>query len=140
MAIKALNLDAEWDFTSENDPDKGKEDATVWTLRTLSNRVLAYLQDRATSFSGDDEKNVEARIMTNTMAIDIVRYGLVGVKNFSDEDGKEVAFSTTKKDIQGRKVTAVPYSFLEVIPKAVIMEMATELQKGNELDEEDVKN
>lgn len=140
MAIQTLNLDAEWDYKSKYDPDRDGENATVFTLGTLSNRLLSYLQDKATTFKGTNEENVEASIMNASLAIEVVRYGLRGVKNLQDADGKAVEFATQRRNIHGMDVRAVAPQIVNVIPKAVIMELAEELQKRNELSESEAKN
>lgn len=140
MAIKTLNLDAEWDFKSKFDPDRDGENATVFTLGTLSNRLLSYLQDKATTFKGTDETNVEASIMNASLAIEVVRYGLRGLKNLQDSEGKPVEFETQRQNVHGMDVRAVKSAIVNVIPKAVIMELAEELQKRNELSEAEAKN
>ena len=140
MAIQTLNLDAEWDYKSKFDPDRDGENATVFTLGTLSNRLLSYLQDKATTFKGTNEENVEASIMNASLAIEVVRYGLRGVKNLQDSEGKPVEFETQRQNVHGMDVRAVKSSIVNVIPKAVIMELAEELQKRNELTEAEAKN
>ncbi len=140
MAIQTLNLDAEWDFKSKFDPDRDGENATVFTLGTLSNRLLSYLQDKATTFKGTNEENVEASIMNASLAIEVVRYGLRGLKNLQDSEGKPVEFETQRQNIHGMDVRAVKSGIVNVIPKAVIAELAEELQKRNELSETDGKN
>jgi len=140
MAIQTLNLDAEWDFKSKFDPDRDGENATVFTLGTLSNRLLSYLQDKATTFKGTSEENVEASIMNASLAIEVVRYGLRGTKNLQDADGNPVEFEVQRQNVHGMDVKAVKPSIVNVIPKAVIMELAEELQKRNELSEAEAKN
>lgn len=140
MAIQTLNLDAEWDFKSKYDPDKDGENATVFTLGTLSNRLLSYLQDKATTFKGTDETNVEASIMNSSLAIEVVRYGLRGTKNLQDSEGKPVEFETQRQNVHGMDVRAVKSAIINVIPKAVIAELAEALQERNELSEPESKN
>jgi hypothetical protein len=140
MAIQTLNLDAEWDFKSKFDPDRDGENATVFTLGTRSNRLLSYLQDKATTFKGTNEENVEASIMNASLAIEVVRYGLRGTRNLQDSEGKPVEFETQRQNIHGMDVKAVKSGIVNVIPKAVIMELAEELQKRNELSETEGKN
>jgi hypothetical protein len=141
MAIKTLNLDAEWDFVSKHDAaEKGSDDATVFTLGTLSNRLLSYLQDKATTFKGTDETNVEASIMNASLAIQIVKYGLAGVRNLQDHEGKPIEFETQKKNVNGMDVRAVKNCILDVLPKAIVIELADELQKRNDLSEDEAKN
>lgn len=140
MAIQTLNLDAEWDYKSKFDADRDGENATVFTLGTLSNRLLSYLQDKATTFKGTNEENVEASIMNASLAIEVVRYGLRGTKNLQDSEGKPVEFETQRQNVHGMDVRAVKSAIVNVIPKAVIMELAEELQKRNELSEAEAKN
>ena len=140
MAIQTLNLDAEWDFKSKYDKDRENENATVFTLGTLSNRLLSYLQDKATTFKGSSEEDVEASIMNASLAIEVVRYGMRGVKNLQDFEGKPVEFETQRQNVHGMDVRAVKSAILNVIPKAVIAELAEALQKRNELSEPEAKN
>ncbi len=141
MAIKTLNLDAEWDFVSKHDTaEKGSEDQTVFTLGTLSNRLLSFLSDKATTFKGTSEEDVEASIMNASLAIEVVRYGLRGLRNLQDHAGKTIEFETQKACVRGMDVKAVKNHILDVLPKAIVMELADELQKRNDLSEEDAKN
>ena len=141
MAIKTLNLDAEWDFQSKHDEaEKGSEDATVFTLGTLSNRLLSYLQDKATTFKGTTEENVEASIMNASLAIEIVKYGFRDIRNLPDSAGGVIPFETMKKNVHGMDVEAVKPHILDVLPKAIVIEVAEELQKQNELSEDEAKN
>ncbi|KKK52607.1 hypothetical protein LCGC14_3103200 [marine sediment metagenome] len=140
MAIKTLNLDAEWDFQSKHDPEKGKDGATVFRLGTLSNRLLSFLQDKATTFKGTNEENVEASIMNASLAIEIVKYGVRDIQNLPDADGNSIPFETQKQNVHGMEVKAVKSSILDVLPKVIVMEVADELQKRNELDEGEAKN
>ena len=140
MAIKTLNLDAEWEFQSKHDDAKGTDDATVFVLGTLSNRLLSYLQDKATTFKGTDETNVEASIMNSSLAIEVFKYGVRDIRNLPDAEGKMIPFEAQKKNIHGIDVKAVKSCILDVLPKAIVMEVADELQKRNELSEDDAKN
>jgi len=140
MAIKTLNLEAEWEFQSKHDGAKGTDDATVFVLGTLSNRLLSYLQDKATTFKGTSEEDVEASIMNASLAIEIVRYGVRDIRNLPNAEGNAIAFETQKKNVHGIDVRAVKSHILDVLPKVIVMEVADELQKRNELSEDEVKN
>ena len=140
MAIKTLNLDAEWEFQSTHDDAKGTDGATVFVLGTLSNRLLSYLQDKATTFKGTDETNVEASIMNASLAIEIVKYGVRDIRNLPDPEGNPIPFEAQKQNIHGIDVRAVKSHILDVLPKAIVIEVADELQKRNELGTEETKN
>jgi len=140
MAIKTLNLDAEWEFQSTHDDAKGTDDATVFVLGTLSNRLLSYLQDKATTFKGTDETNVEASIMNASLAIEIVKYGVRDIRNLPNASGDVIPFEAQKQNVHGIDVKAVKSHILDVLPKVVVMEVADELQKQNELSEDEAKN
>ncbi len=140
MAIKTLNLDAEWEFQSKHDSEKGTDGATVFVLGTLSNRLLSYLQDKATTFKGTSEENVEASIMNASLAIEIFKYGVRDIRNLPDADGNPITFEAQKQNIHGIDVRAVKPHILDVLPKTIVMEVADELQKKNELSEDEAKN
>ncbi len=140
MAIRTLNLDAEWDFQSKKDSAKGTDDATVFVLGTLSNRLLSYLQDKATTFKGTSEEDVEASIMNASLAIEIFKYGVRNIRNLPDAEGNAIPFEVQKQNVHGIAVRAVKSCILDVIPKVVIMEVADEIQKQNELSEDEAKN
>ena len=78
--------------------------------------------------------------MNASLAIEIVKYGLRGVKNLPDHEGNAIPFETTKKNVHGMDVRAVKAHILDVLPKVVVMELADELQKRNELSEDESKN
>ncbi len=141
MAIKTLNLDAEWDFVSKHDDaEKDSGEQTVFTLGTLSNRLLSYLSDKATTFKGTSESDVEASIMNASLAIEIVKYGVRDIRNLPDKDGNTIPFETQKACIHGMDVRAIKPHILDVLPKAIVMEVADELQKRNDLSEDEAKN
>ena len=141
MAIKTLNLDAEWEFVSKHDgAKKGSDEQTVFTLGTLSNRLLSYLSDKATTFKGTSEEDVEASIMNQSLAIEVVKYGLRGVRNLQHHAGNDIPFETQKANVKGMAVLAVKNHILDVLPKAIVIELADELQKRNDLSEPEAKN
>lgn len=145
MAIKTLKLDEEWEFTSKYDPEKETEDATVFVLGTLSSRVVSALQDGATKFrptkgkDGEDD-TLEADFLPNSMAYEVVRHGLKGVKNLQDSEGNPVKFETANRHIGGVDIKCAAERILRALPLDVIRELSTEIQRKNVLDEDEEKN
>lgn len=141
--IKGIKLDAVRNYVSNLDPAKGTDEATVFELGTLDSRIMGRITDKATTMSinpnrPDDE--VDTTVNASEVAFETVQYGLRGWKNFVDDDGKEIPFKTTKRNHGGTSYRVVDEDVLKMLPRAVIVELAAEIRKDNELSEAEAKN
>lgn len=121
------------------DPDKiteyklkgdDSESPVVFLLGVLTPRIKARLNDTAMNWSvntngGPEEKgNVHSHL--NTRNVEIVKWGLRGWKNFTDEKGKEVLFDFAAISFPGRHGTLNICSerTLDQLPVEVVDELA----------------
>jgi len=145
MAIRTLRLDEEWEFVSKYDQAEDPAEQTIFLLGNLSSRVVSFLQDGSTKFrptQGDDGKadSMEADFLPNSLAYEVVRFGLRGVRNLQDPDGNPVQFQTAKRTVRGTTQTCAVEVILKALPLDLIRELSEEIQKNNSLDEADTKN
>lgn len=137
MAVKALSMNKEINYVSENDDAKGTDGETVFILRAISARTVALIRDKSTRFVNVGEgKEPEIEMNLNTANLEMVRYGLKGFRNFYSNEG-EVAF-LTEKDAFGEVV--VKEETLNAIPADLIQELARAIQGFNSIDEQTRKN
>lgn len=141
MAIIGVNLEATNEFTFPDD----KNNPTVWLLGTLSSRVLGVLMDQSAVFAANasDLDSMKAEFRGSQAAYSVAQFGLRGWTNFVTPDNppQQIVFETVKKSVPGTTITmdAVPDSIMELIPLERIRELAEQIQKRNEVTEEEGK-
>ncbi len=146
MAIKVLNLTDTWFFQSKYDPDKGNEDkASIFEIKPLDSRVYGKLRDKATKMRirpDDKEEGAETTIAQNDVNFEICQFGLAGWMNILDEKGEQVECELQSKTMGGstRSYRVVKESCIERLPRAVIQELAQEIMRQNELEDEEGKD
>jgi hypothetical protein len=142
MSLVGIRRDATITFESKFDPARGTEEATQFTLGTLTARVQVYLRDQATKFKPDpeNEANVIAEFLPNASSYETVRFGLRGWERFRDEDGNDLPFSTVKKQVGGVEYEVVSEDTMDALPIDVIREIAEKLNEVNALTEVEAKN
>lgn len=143
MPIIGISLAAERVHESKFDSAKGTPDATKFTLGTLDGRIYGRLKDSATSIHVDPTKaeqdSVTTTINSNDVAFNTVVYGLRNWENFI-VDGKDVKFKTSKRNHGQHSYTVADPELVKLIPHAVLLELADEIRKDNDLDEDEEKN
>jgi polyisoprenoid-binding protein YceI len=143
MPITGISLSAERAYESELDDAKGTPEATKFTLGTLDSRVYGRLKDSATSIHLDpskaEEQSVTTTINSNDVAFNTVVYGLRGWENFM-VDGEPVKFKTAKRTHGQHSYTVADPELVKLIPQAVLLELAEQIRKDNDLDEDEAKN
>jgi hypothetical protein len=84
---RSIDPKATFEFVLPGDQALPDDDPlrTVWTLRTLSARERATIQDMA-AFMRDNELGVR----TGTLTLETLRHGLVDVRNFVDGEGNPI--------------------------------------------------
>jgi hypothetical protein len=128
---------------SKHDDAKGTPEETVFEIGTLDSRIMGRITDKATTMSIDPTRpddEVDTQINSSAVAFETVMYGLRGWQNFVDADGKEIPFKTAKRNHGGQSYRVVDEEVLKQVPRVVIMELAEEIRRDNELSETDVKN
>lgn len=143
MPITGISLAAERTYESKYDEAKGTKDATKFVLGTLDSRISGRLKDAATSMQIDPTKteqdSVTTTINSNEVAFNTVVYGLRGWENFL-VDGKPVDFKSVKRTHGQHSYRVADPELVRMLPDSVIIELAEEIRKDNDLDEDEEKN
>lgn len=143
MSIRALSLDKTWEFQSKHDLDKGKENATIFVLRTLDSRVYGHLRDKATKMLVDpkapDDQLLETTVAQNEVFFDMCQFGIESWRNFTGESAGDLACDMGKRTLGSKSYAVVKTDVLVRVPGAVIADVAHAIMKGNELSEEEGK-
>jgi len=108
--------------------DYAEDDGTVWTIQILGSRVMSYLMELITRVKPESAQ--WARV-----AYEVVRWGLVGVKDFGD-----VKFSTISNNTFGKPMNVASDKFLDQIPVATLIALSGEIIKLNSPQEDESKN
>lgn len=140
MSIKGIDIYEVRDYVSKY--DKGK-DKTIFKLGVLDARIRAELEDETTSFdfsSDNPDDRARTTLGLNRRAIEAVRFGLKGMENFQDKDGKPVKFDTVSLAKHGKNYQVVAPSILDILPFSIITELSGEILKENKLTEKERKN
>lgn len=142
MALIGLDIAGTRNWTSPRDPATGTPEATVWVLGTLTGRQRMYLKDSAIGFQSDDtqESGMSMSFKSNQTAYEVVRLGLVSVKNFLDEQGNEIPLERVSVVVSGITTQAVSDKFMNRLDDDTIRELSTEILGSNTLTEEDAGN
>ena len=137
MAIKGLALHSVRDFQSKHDPDKGREDATTFELGTLDSRVHGHLKDRATRMMIDPNREVDSEVETtieqHEVYYQVCQFGIRGWRNLMDSEGIPLEYKTMKRNLGGKSYEVVSDQSLRQIPTAVLVDIAREIMKQNDL-------
>lgn len=115
--ITGIDRNLTKEYTSKYDTGDPK---TIWKLSVLSAREFALISEKIS----DQAKAIDGMI-------EVVRYGLKGVENFADNNGKIIALE------QGK---LVPESVLNIIPVDVIIELGGKILELTKLSEQEIKN
>jgi hypothetical protein len=138
MAFTGVDVYAVRQYTSPNDPDK--ENPTVFDLGALDARIMAHLKDSHMSTEVTDS-GPKMNIGSAAFSYDVVRFGLKGMRNFlHPQTGKEVKFDVKSISIRGRNYEGVSDQVMDLLPAALIAELASEIMTQNKLGEEEQKN
>ena len=103
---KALSVINDYEFVS--DLDKDEEIKTKWILRSLTGREFL--------------RCVQNGIVDHEL---IINYGLIGWKDFPDEDGKDIEFNLAN---------------IDRIPSEYLAEISFKLQEMAQLQDDEIKN
>lgn len=143
MPIVGLSLEATRDYYSKHDPDRGSPQATKFVIRTLDSRVMAALRDKGTTVMVDPTRpddEVSTTINLNEVEFMTVQFGLEGWENLVDENGQHIPFRTEGRRLGGKSYQVAHPDILCRVPGAVIKELAAEINRVNDLTEEEEKN
>lgn len=124
--ITGIDTGLAQDYISKYDNSEPK---TIWKVGVLSARAFAYVGSKIS----DPTKSLEGMI-------EIVRFGLRGIENFKDKDGKDVKFTTQSKDIYSQTFNIVSDNIISLIPVDIIIELGGKILEITKLSEQEIKN
>lgn len=142
MAWKGIYRSDNISFISVSDPDPGNP--TKFSLRSLSQRQLAWARDRFTNIAraeyGIDQ--IVPKIDFRQMNYLIVQIGLIGWDNFlGGEDGETaISFKKEKMEIVGHNIEVASGEVMDLMPSELISELAVEVARISELSSNDRKS
>jgi hypothetical protein len=140
LAFKAVNLTKTIKYESDLDPAKGTEDATVFQLGAIDARVMGNIIDSSRETKYDVEGNTTDKVFQFNMSMLLVRFGLKGISNYQDEDGKEVPFKTDTINFSGKSYVVCSEDIVKSMPLQLIAELAGKITDFNVVSEQDAKN
>jgi len=144
--ITGISIADTKEYISKFDPDKdNKEKATIWELGVLDSILKSKIQDIITTYETDPSRpkdiTAKATINMNERALDIVRFGLKGFKNFiHPQTNQPIKFDTVSINRFGKNYNVVSDEVLKIIPSKILDELAEEIGKQSGLTEEETKN
>jgi hypothetical protein len=122
MGIKGISLGETKDFTSSYDKNEPK---TIWKIGVLDSDIFDL-------FGGNTDNRL-------TAMAEAVRFGLKGIENFEVE-GKIINFHTNTRIVGQTTYKVVANDIMKVIPPEIKYELANEIIKLSQLDEQEIKN
>lgn len=134
MAIR-IDPRKTWEYVLECDRGLSEEQQTYWELRPLTVLEESKLQDMAVTA---DAESRAVSMNSGRVHLETLRYGLVGCRQFRDQDGTEVPF--TSKFNKGLAREIVTDDFLSGLHPDWRRELAIAIEQGATLSEEDRKN
>jgi hypothetical protein len=137
--VKAVNIDAVFDYVCKDDKGLPKEEQTTWKIGVLDSLTMADVSQMDVSFDpGSKEQCVRANIAGREL--DYVRYGLKGWDNFKKANGEDIKprFNTISKG--GRPAQVLHDDCLRQIPPKIIRELSEVILNENGLSESGEKN
>lgn len=136
--IRGHSLKESFPYISDLDDAKTEaEGATVFLLRSIPVEVRTRIQDEAAQF-GDFGATLKPR--NNQQYLELVRWGLGNVRNYKDEDDKDIPFETEDMPHAGSVIKVPTYDFLGTLDPRLIPELGKKILSMNTLKKEEAKN
>jgi len=129
----AIDTRSSWFYVLVRERDLDEEKQTRFELRPLACGELAKIEDHLASFSAETG---EARMLSGTQTLGILRAGLVGWENFPDRNGNDVSFSGTKRKLNGVEIMQPDDSALDRLTPQDRRELAQAIAEQTRLTEE----
>lgn len=123
--VIAINPKATFEYVLEADRELPEVDQTVWILRHLTLGERADVEDRIAV--GDKEGRTSYRV--GSSKLETLRRALCGVRNFRDEDGREVPFEMKGEYAHDK--------FLDRIADEWATELSNEIDRRSSVSKED---
>lgn len=142
--IKALNVAATTTFICED--DRKSVNPTKFHLKAMDGFIEAIVNSKMSKFdmssvsANNPDAEVDFSIDPFAGAQTAVKYCLTGWEGFGDHKGDEIKFKSKKKTLSGMLYDTVDDDLMRLIPKDVVMELYSEIQRISTLSGEESKN
>jgi hypothetical protein len=162
MAIRAMTLGDTFEYVSEKDPckvkqetqidpkdaSKGniidwhvKEGATKFFLAALDLFLMGHIYDNSQAITGTPgSAQIGITTRMNQTNIDTVRFGLRGFENFKDAKGNDIKFTTTDIQLNNRDYKVASDEVLKNLGIRLVAELAGKIKEASEVSSGDEKN
>lgn len=143
MPIVGLSLEATREYQSKFDPDVGTPQASRFTISTLDSRVAGKLKDMGTTMHIDPTRpddDVATSVNMEDVNFQTVQFGVSAWENVVDDKGQPIEYKTVGRRLAGKSYKIIHEDVLSLLPLSVINELAEEVRKVNELEEDAAKN
>lgn len=121
--MKAVNPKKDHEYVCKQELKLDKDKQTVFMVKYLTSDQGAEIRDDTYQVGGVGNKRKE-KFLTGTSEIKCLKFGLVGWRNFKDDDGSDITFN--KANIG---------DCLDMIPPNIRTELANHIRGESELDE-----
>ena len=144
--VVAVTPGQTWDWIHPSDRDKPEDEQTIFTFRTLTSAQHRRISNKAAAsphLSKEDKASGEIGITefrTGDYQYFLIKEGLENVTNLRGEDGNPIPYECMEFGTKDGRVKRVTDKFLDRIPNEVLLDAASEIDKGNSFEEEDRKN
>jgi len=141
MALIAVDLNAVREYSLACDTG---DDKTVFLLGLLDAPLRAHVDDSSLSYSlnaaAPKDGPADVKMNMNARAIDVVRFGLRGWKNFKDAQGRDVPFDRVSQAVPGVGNRHVVSDIsMRALKTEWIRELAGEITGDNTLADDEKK-
>lgn len=140
--FKAIDPLAITFYKSPSDPDISNP--TVFHIGRLDPALRDYIDGKCMSMeqSGSDKKSSTRKVKINTLqhATMLVQFGLRGIDNFQDADGKPVAVALGQTSINGKSYPTFPEEVIASFGVSLVEELAGVIYSEQHISEEEAKN
>ena len=135
--INPIALGEVVEFVLPND----KENPTVWLIGAIDSILKTKLETSFMDVQFVDGKigSIKPKLPLLEQNSRIVQFGLKGFKNFV-LNGKDVPCKMEKLKFAGLETEVMSEETVKYIPRPVIIELASEIWKENQVSEEEEKN
>lgn len=132
--IYALDPIVPFDYILQSQRDDSPQDQIIWKLKPLTAREAAFIEDNSSTMAGGEWK-----LTAGTENILSLHIGLVDVLNFTDREGRAIPVKR-KGDVVFGIYKPLDDEFLDRLPPAVRVEIASAIRRSAKMESQDKKN
>ena len=138
--IKPINVGETIKYQLKGD----NEDPTIFIIGVLDSLIKSKLKDLGMVYKynpeAPKESVAEARMDIAKQELEFVRFGVKGIENFKDKNGKDIPFKLIKRMVGIVEYEIVSDETLKYIPLSALRELAQVISDENEIGDEQRKN